>query len=121
MVLFLKFVLFYSMDVLPACNVCGPLAYLQKPKESISSTGTQVADGCEPLCGNQTLSSVEQSVLLTPGPSTSPASTLFLHLFLFVFGEVCRPGCLDLTPLLPLPPEGGGADVHYILAEVCAV
>lgn len=71
--------------------------------------------------GSQTLPSVEQSALLTPGPSISPALTLFLHLLLFVFGEVCRAGCLDLTPLLPLPPEGGGTGVHYTLAEVCSV
>ncbi|EDM15243.1 rCG28133 [Rattus norvegicus] len=48
MVLFLKFV-FYSMDVLSAhMSVCH-FACLQKPEESIRSTGTEVADSCEPL------------------------------------------------------------------------
>lgn len=109
MVLFLKFV-FYSMDVLSAHMSVYHFACLQKPEESIRSTGTEVADGCEPLCGCwESYFVLCRAVGAVSHWTIPPASTVFLNWFFFVFGDrVCRPGCLELLPPLPLPPEGWG-------------
>lgn len=73
------------------CSVCA--WYPRRPEETIRSPETEVADGCELICGCRELNqgpSEDQPVILTPEHLSSPIFENVFSFRLFVNGACLR-------------------------------